>query len=824
MGLSSVFSTAITGLSAAETTIDVVGNNVANANTNGFKASEAQFATQFLRTLSLGAAPTTSSGGTNPRQIGLGTQVSAIRTNFSQGTIQISSTPSDLAIQGDGFFIVQSATGENLYTRNGSFQLNEQNQLVTANGQRVQGYGIDNNFNIQSTTLQPVTIPLGSAAVAQATTTAVFAGTLVPDGTIQNTAQIIESGVLGDSAFARPTNGTAATLATVPDVSGTTLTQANGAGNLAPGDTYRYQVVFADGPIGSSTPTESLPSITLGPITVGVGNDEITLNDLPVDPSGKYSVRRIYRTDASGTGPYHYVGEVTNNNPNVDFPDGADNTAWAAGQALDTSTLTGNYSYYVTYANASGGPPNGIESRPSPIINPTTISNGRIQLSNIPTDTSGQFTVRRIYRNLANNPNVFYYVGEIDNNLPNQTYTDSKPDSAISTGPTVDLNGPVINYNTRLVDVVQRNASDGYDSPFKPGVLTFKGEKGGRQIDPPKTFTITNTTTVLDLITFQEQAFGIQKATSGNGIPSDSVTGLGPGGTINNGRIRLVANNGLGNAIRIDTADFTLTPTTGQVSQPNLNFGITQAAGDSNDPDDKSTSVSADFVVYDSLGIPLNVRVTAVLQSRDAGSTTYRWYADSFDNDPATGVQTAVGTGLITFDGRGNLITANNATVSIERANVPSDKPLDFSLDFSNVSGLADPKGSSLQVTRQDGQPPGKLTNYNIGEDGLITGVFDNGFERSLGQIRLARFANDEGLVARGQNLYAAGANSGLPVEGNPNQQGIGQVITGAIELSNTDISKNLIDLITASTQYRGNARVITAAQQLLDELLNLRR
>src|SRR5262245_15349164 len=106
MGLSSVFSTAITGLTAAETTIDVVGNNVANANTAGFKASEATFATQFLRTLSSGSAPTANNGGTNPRQIGLGTQIVAITPNFSQGTIQISTTPTDLAIQGDGFFIV----------------------------------------------------------------------------------------------------------------------------------------------------------------------------------------------------------------------------------------------------------------------------------------------------------------------------------------------------------------------------------------------------------------------------------------------------------------------------------------------------------------------------------------------------------------------------------------------------------------------------------------------------------------------------------------------------------------------------------------------
>src|SRR5262245_26418597 len=117
MGLASALSTALTGLTAAETTIDVVGNNVANSNTVGFKASEAQFATQFLQTLSLGSGPTDTNGGTNPRQTGLGVLTAEVSPDFTQGTIEISANPSDLAIQGDGFFIVQADSGEELYTR-----------------------------------------------------------------------------------------------------------------------------------------------------------------------------------------------------------------------------------------------------------------------------------------------------------------------------------------------------------------------------------------------------------------------------------------------------------------------------------------------------------------------------------------------------------------------------------------------------------------------------------------------------------------------------------------------------------------------------------
>ena len=91
MGLTSALTTALTGLSAAEAQIDVIGNNLANSQTVGFKSSDVVFGTQFLQTLSLGAGPTANNGGTNPRQIGLGVQVAEIAANHNQGTIEISS-------------------------------------------------------------------------------------------------------------------------------------------------------------------------------------------------------------------------------------------------------------------------------------------------------------------------------------------------------------------------------------------------------------------------------------------------------------------------------------------------------------------------------------------------------------------------------------------------------------------------------------------------------------------------------------------------------------------------------------------------------------
>lgn len=823
MGLSSVFSTAITGLSAAETTIDVVGNNVANSSTIGFKASEALFATQFLQTLSLGSAPTENSGGRNPRQIGLGTQVAAIQTDFKQGTIEISTSPSDLAIQGDGFFIIESTLGEQLYTRNGNFDINSQNQLVTLNGDRVLGYGVNKDFEIQPTVLTPLDIPLGSAAVAKSTENVTLQGTLTPTGNVANTASIIQSGILGDGVFERPTLGTAAAGAApvAPVVSGVASNSTTG-GSMAPG-TYRYKVVYAEGAVGSLTPTEGVPSASFT-ATVDPGENRLDLSSLPSSGSTPpYAFKRIYRQEAGAAAndPYYLVGEVANGV--TTFNDSMADGTLTSQAELNENLNTATYGYYVTFFNGSR------ESRPSPLLGPQSVVDGRLRLTDLPTASSSEWTGMRIYRNTEGQDSTYYRIAEINSaTTTGLDFTDSLADADITSNPTLDFDGPRISGSTKLVDVLSREGNGTFNNVFEEGILRFSGEKGGRAlppIDDPKELVIDANTDVDALIQFIEETLGIQSAPGpdpSNPIPID-ITGDQPGGTVtvqslteSGGQIRFIGNNGLDNAIEIGLSSFSLATST-DTRQVTLPFGTVQEA--------VGQSAVADFVVFDTLGIPLRVRLTAVLESTSSNETVYRWFADSPDNDPTgtTDVSVAVGTGLIRFDGEGNFTSSTNSTVSINREDVPSSSPLEFELDFSQLSGLASTT-SSLAATRQDGFPPGKLTSYVIGEDGKIRGIFDNGTERDLGQIRLARFANPGGLEQRGANNYSVGINSGLPIVANPGEQGIGNLIAGAVELSNTDIGSNLIDLILASTQYRGNARVITSAQQLLEELLNLRR
>ncbi len=175
--LRSLFS-GVSGLRNEQTMMDVIGNNIANINTVGFKASRATFSELYAQTLRGGTQPTATNGGTNPIQVGLGMTVNSIDTLFTQGSFETTSNPYDLALNGSGFFIVNQ-NGRNLYTRDGTFQLDGSGRLTTKTGAIVQGKMADAQGVIPSgTLLQDIVINMDTKSPAKATTMAQFAGNL----------------------------------------------------------------------------------------------------------------------------------------------------------------------------------------------------------------------------------------------------------------------------------------------------------------------------------------------------------------------------------------------------------------------------------------------------------------------------------------------------------------------------------------------------------------------------------------------------------------------------------------------------------------------
>ena len=168
----------ISGLQAHQTMLDVTGNNIANVNTVGFKSSAVEFEDTLSQLVSGATAANSRAGGTNPAQIGLGVKVAGISTNFTQGSAESTGKPTDLMINGDGFFVV-NVGGTNEYTRAGDFDFDPNGQLVSLSGGLVQGWTADAAGNINTGgAVGNIVLPTNSVAAAAPTTKAQFSGNL----------------------------------------------------------------------------------------------------------------------------------------------------------------------------------------------------------------------------------------------------------------------------------------------------------------------------------------------------------------------------------------------------------------------------------------------------------------------------------------------------------------------------------------------------------------------------------------------------------------------------------------------------------------------
>jgi flagellar hook protein FlgE len=245
MSLASVLQTAYSGMSAASMMVCAASNNLANSCTPGYKASRPSFATQTPQTLSAGSTAGSSGGGTNPVQVGTGVRAVGVATDFSQGSMIISSNPLHVALQGNGFFIVEGPAGERSYTRAGQFQLNADGEIVTSTGQRLQGYGVDGQFQIDDE-LTTLSIPLNSTArSADGSVATLTSYAISEDGRIEGR---YSDGVARDLGQIRVANF------------------ANPSGLEAGGNTLWRAGVNSGQPVEASPGTGAVASVTAGAI------------------------------------------------------------------------------------------------------------------------------------------------------------------------------------------------------------------------------------------------------------------------------------------------------------------------------------------------------------------------------------------------------------------------------------------------------------------------------------------------------------------------------------------------------------------------------
>lgn len=275
--------TGLSGLNAHARKLDVIGNNISNINTTAFKSSRMMFAPLFSRTLSMGTRPDGDHGGTNPSQIGFGVKIAGTQRDMTGGSLVATGLNTDLAIEGEGFFIVDGASGRH-YTRAGNFQLNAEHDLVTASGDKLQGYGIDADFNILPGSISDINIPLGTLTIARATQNVHVGGNLNADGEVGTRGTIIEPPAYTDTSGTTITENTFLVDLQDPDA-------ASGTAMFSDGDTIRLSGVSKD--------TQVLPDVDLAVTTSTTVQD---LLDLFNDVFGIISGQTIVdEDDASAT-------------------------------------------------------------------------------------------------------------------------------------------------------------------------------------------------------------------------------------------------------------------------------------------------------------------------------------------------------------------------------------------------------------------------------------------------------------------------------------------------------------------------------------------
>lgn len=241
------------------------------------------------------------------------------------------------------------------------------------------------------------------------------------------------------------------------------------------------------------------------------------------------------------------------------------------------------------------------------------------------------------------------------------------------------------------------------------------------------------------------------------------------------------------------------------------------------------------ITMYDNFGNDYTVNLRMYKDDTyAAGNLVWHWQVDSPVTKMINGVNrtvaTVAGEGTITFgaDGKFSSETITTALTITPNTNaaigpVTGASPFSPTLDFSKVTQFS--LDSSAAPSDVDGYPTGHLVSFNIGSDGVITGIYSNGKQKPLAMLALAHFENPAGLKKEGENLYSATTNSGNFDKGiKAGTPGVGSLSPGTLEMSNVDLSREFTDMITTERGFQASSRIITTSDEMLQELVNIKR
>lgn len=256
---------------------------------------------------------------------------------------------------------------------------------------------------------------------------------------------------------------------------------------------------------------------------------------------------------------------------------------------------------------------------------------------------------------------------------------------------------------------------------------------------------------------------------------------------------------------------------------------VPTAAFDVTDPANTS-NFSTTMTVYDSLGAAHDVDV--YFAKTAAGAWDWHAVASGDDlNPPQPGVNVELGTGTLNFttDGALNTVSANTFTVDWNGATAGQTVTLDFGTSIgaggTGLDGMTQYSSpSNVSSQSQDGYSSGDFSGVAVDGQGIVTGLYTNGQQLAIGQLAIAKFRSNDGLGRAGQNLWIETRDSGAVALGTAGSGGRGAVSAGALEGSNVDLAEQFVGLIQHQRSFSANSKTITTADEMLQELINIKR
>ena len=756
----------VSGLKSHQTRMDVIGNNISNINTTGFKSSRVIFSDMLSQTTAGASAPSSTTGGINPKQIGLGAAVASVDLVFTDGSAQATGKNTDIALSGNGLFVLKKGS-DSYYSRDGAFEFDTNgNYVLPGSGYYVQGWnGVDGTISTDGA-VENIVVKTGKTMEGSATTTIDYTGNLNSAApTITNISYTAGGGTADASAVT-----TYKTISSITVVGAYNYTYDDRV--MTSAQVTVQHVVEGEGEDAASTTetlvlssanTEEEPAATCftnGVVrsTSGV-NAKFTVGE--DDAAEEYTVKSIRYTTSNtittraGDAADTAVSVTLSNGRVVQVTDFAAGNTYTIGDTLSTlsfytaETMSG-YSdatiSKVTVTDAEGNTttyPASVSSSAGAMLK-VNYTDGTAESMNSGSYTAGQ--------------EIFNSVNVDGTNVIAATLT-------LSDGSTQKVTS---GYYERNHSVPVSTVITMFDSIGNSHAVSVLIDKDNSSTDE----------------NMNGDALSLARLTDddGNVINYTSLT-----------QDMDADGNTVYNYTRLDGE--TGTATTDQVTWDNRwRVFVAPSAG--------TSGASAEFTQTEADNSIMHVYLNSSLDvagNPSGGALSYIYFND---------------------DGSYNSAANNETSLYAVYSNGNGANPTTASVSFGDTSQYS---GSTTVYGTADGNAYGVLQSVQIDSSGIITGTYTNGILRNEAQIAIAQFVNTSGLTKVGTSLYKESNNSGQANIKTVEAFGL-EITPSALEMSNVELASELADMIVTQRGFQSNSKIMTVADEMLETIINMKR